>query len=103
MGEWVSIEHDRWWGARVRRVLEEEGLAARVTLHIVPNNLPFRWLLLLLLLLLLLWLLWSPPSCRQGIEDGTEDQFRSYISFARTLGKKFDLVLDDGRARVAVR
>ena len=45
----------------------------------------------------------SPPSCRQGIEDGTEDQFRSYISFARTLGKKFDLVLDDGRARVAVR
>ena len=45
MGEWVSIEHDRWWGARVRRVLEEEGLAARVTIHIVPNNLPFRWLL----------------------------------------------------------
>ena len=54
MGEWVSIEHDRWWGGRVRRVLEEEGLAARVTLHIVPNNLPFRWLLWLLLLLLLL-------------------------------------------------
>ena len=99
MGEWVSIEHDRWWGGRVRRVLEEEGLAARVNLHIVPNNLPFRWLLLLLLLLLLL----VTTSCRQGIEDGTEDQFRSYISFARTLGKKFDLVLDDGRARVAVR
>ena len=38
----MSIEHDRWWGARVRRVLEEEGLGARVTLHIVPNNLPFR-------------------------------------------------------------
>ena len=102
MGEWVSIEHDRWWGARVRRVLEEDGLGARVTLHIVPNNLPFRWLWLLLLLLLLSLLLVT-TSCRQGIEDGTEDQFRSYISFARTLGKKFDLVLDDGRARVAVR
>ena len=51
VGEWVSIEHDRWWGARVRRVLEKDGLGARVTLHIVPNNLPFRWLLLLLLLL----------------------------------------------------
>ena len=29
--------------------------------------------------------------------------FRSYIDSAKKLGQKFDLVIDDGRARVGVR
>ena len=70
VGEWVSIEHDRWWGARVRRVLEEDGLGARVTLHIVPNNLPFRWLWLLLLLLLLLLFTTSMQAGDRGRDGG---------------------------------
>ena len=35
--------------------------------------------------------------------DGDEDQFRSYINFAAQLNSTFDLVIDDGRARVPVR
>ena len=47
----------------------------------VPNDLPYR----------------------EGLEDGDEEQFKSYLNFPATLGQKYDLILDDGRARVAVR
>ena len=34
--------------------------------------------------------------------DGTEEQFKTYVSHSKKLNEKFDLVLDDGLARVAV-
>ena len=35
-------------------------------------------------------------------EDGTEEQFKTYVGFSKTLNETFDLVIDDGRARVPV-
>ena len=35
--------------------------------------------------------------------DGTEAQFKTYLTFPATLGQKYDLILDDGRARLEVR
>ena len=52
-----------------------------MTLYSVPNDLPYR----------------------DGLEDGDEEQFKSYLNFPATLGQKYDLILDDGRARVAGR
>ena len=36
-------------------------------------------------------------------QDGTEAQFKTYLTFPATLGQKYDLILDDGRARLEVR
>ena len=52
-----------------------------MTLYSVPNDLPYK----------------------DGLEDGDEDQFQSYLNFPATLNQKYDLILDDGRARLAVR
>ena len=57
-------------------------LDSKVKIHIVPNNKAY-------------------DQKRHG--DGDEDQFRSYIDFAAQLNTTFDLVIDDGRARVPVR
>ena len=57
-------------------------LDSKVSLYIVPNNKKY-------------------DQKRHG--DGDEDQFRSYINFAAQLNTTFDLVIDDGRARVPVR
>ena len=80
MREWVSIEHQAWWGTKMGEAVQQSGLGDRVTVHVVP-----------------------PDDPHYGLEDGTEQQFWSYINFAQSLNKKFDLVIDDGRARLAVR
>ena len=49
-------------------------------LYSVPNDLPWQW----------------------G-QEGTEAQFRTYIAFPASLGQKYDLIINDGRARLAVR
>ena len=53
--------------------------STEVSLYKVPNDLPYT------------------------TGDGTEAQFQSYLSFPATLGQKYDLILDDGRARLEVR
>ena len=78
--EWVSIEHQSWWGTKMGEAVQQSGLGDRVTVHVVP-----------------------PDDPNYGLEDGTGQQFWSYINFAQSLNKKFDLVIDDGRARLAVR
>ena len=98
--KWVSIEHDRcganplylelnesnwllrWWGQKVKSMIKEMKLESKVSVYIVPNNKKY-------------------DQKRHG--DGDEIQFRSYINFAAQLNTTFDLVLDDGRARVPVR
>ena len=63
-------------------MIKEMKLESKVSLYIVPNNKKY-------------------DQKRHG--DGDEIQFRSYINFAAQLNTTFDLVLDDGRARVPVR
>ena len=72
----------RWWGQKVKSQIKKMKLDSKVSLYIVPNNKKY-------------------DQKRHG--DGDEDQFRSYINFAAQLNTTFDLVIDDGRARVPVR
>ena len=72
----------RWWGVKVQSLIKEMMLDSKVSLHIVPNDKAY-------------------DQKRHG--DGDEDQFRSYINFASQLNSTFDLIIDDGRARVPVR
>ena len=72
----------RWWGVKVQSLIKEMMLDSKVSLHIVPNDKTY-------------------DQKRHG--DGDEDQFRSYINFASQLNSTFDLIIDDGRARVPVR
>ena len=49
--------------------------------------------------------IWSVPTdepYREGKGDGTERQFSRYINFPATLAQKYDLILNDGRARLEV-
>ena len=54
--------------------------STEVSVYTVPNDLPWKW----------------------G-EDGSEAQFQTYLSFPATLGGKYDLIMNDGRARLEVR
>ena len=63
-------------------MIKEMKLESKVSLYIVPNNKKY-------------------DQKRHG--DGDEDQFSSYINFASQLNSTFDLIIDDGRARVPVR
>jgi len=77
---WVSLEHDEDWGQRVQQLIDELSLEEKVHLYTVPNDLPWDW----------------------GKGDGSAEQFKSYLEFAGSLNQKFDLIIDDGRARVSV-
>ena len=54
--------------------------STEVSVYTVPNDLPWKW----------------------G-QEGTEAQFKTYITFPATLDQKYDLILDDGRARLEIR
>jgi FkbM family methyltransferase len=75
---WDSVEHDPEWGNSVSASLERRR-RGDVRLHIVPNNEPYR----------------------TGVDDGDYTTFRDYVDYPARLGKMFDLILVDGRARVA--
>ena len=62
---------------------------AEVTIYPVPNDLPYGGEGT------------KAQFNRDG--DGTEAQFKTYLTFPATLGQKYDLILDDGRARLEVR
>ena len=76
--KWVSIDHDEWWGQKVNKILLERGLESKAKVYTVPTDLPYK----------------------NG--DGTEEQFQSYINFPKKFEEKYDLIIDDGRARVPV-
>ena len=96
--KWVSIEHNGWymrrnsacfltfslrrWGEKVNEILMEQGLESKAKVFTVPNDLPY--------------------SNQKKDGDGTEATFHSYINFPKILKEKFDLIIDDGRARVPV-
>lgn len=74
--KWFSIEHDPEW-AEISDNLIKSSNATDIYLHHVPADEP-----------------WS------GLNDGTFDEFKSYILLPTSLDKKFKIVFVDGRARV---
>jgi predicted O-methyltransferase YrrM len=72
-GHWHSIEHDERWFRYIRGSLRDP-----THHHLVgPNRHP-----------------WTDAN-----NDGALEDLRDYVGFPRTLGKRFDLILIDGRAR----
>ena len=74
--EYYSIEHDQKWYEKIK-----SQVADNVILHFVTPNKPYR------------------GNMVKG-EDGTYAQFKDYVDVVHKIGKKFDLILIDGRARV---
>jgi len=75
---WTSMEHDSNWEPKVRNTLKKLPWGDRVTLYMVPRDMPSKSF------------------------EGNEEEYRSYIDKPASLGRKFDLIVDDGRARVGV-
>jgi len=83
--KWRCIEHVPEWGLKVKKFLELETHSDRVSVDVVEPSLPF-----------------TAINFGAGpVEDGSYEQFRSYIEYPATLGEKFNLIIDDGRARVS--
>ena len=77
---WVSIEHNPKWAKEVTKIMAQLPWDNKVTVHTVMPDSPFN----------------------EGMGEGTEQQFQSYINYPGTLGNRYDLIIDDGRARVPV-
>eukprot|EP01025_Chloroclados_australasicus_P008299 TRINITY_DN1290_c0_g3_i1.p4 TRINITY_DN1290_c0_g3~~TRINITY_DN1290_c0_g3_i1.p4 ORF type:complete len:255 (-),score=12.98 TRINITY_DN1290_c0_g3_i1:1831-2529(-) len=80
VGSYVSIEHDAIWYRKVRQMLAKTAGTRNISYNVAP----VKWD-------------WS-----QG--EGDEKSFRDYLDKIDELseGRKWDIVLDDGRARVEV-
>jgi glycosyltransferase involved in cell wall biosynthesis len=70
---WDTIEHDAVWASKIK----QQALKG-VDYHSVPTN-------------------WKASTPR----DGNYDEFKEYVEFPKTLNKQWDVILIDGRSRVA--
>jgi predicted O-methyltransferase YrrM len=75
---WLAIEHQAKWATRVRSELAREGVDGVSVVHVEANC-----------------------HYEEGVGDGTEEAFRDYVHHPASLGDEYDLMLVDGRARVA--
>jgi len=75
---WTSMEHDSNWEPKVKNTLKMLPWGDKVTHYLVQVDKP-----------------------SQSFE-GTEEEYRSYIDKPASLGRQYDLIIDDGRARVGV-
>ena len=72
---WNSIEHDLAWAKQVSQ---------KKIPNVVYHSVPVEWDI-------------SKWCC----SDGTYEEFKEYVEYPKSLNRKFDVVLVDGRARVA--
>ncbi|MCB9362072.1 class I SAM-dependent methyltransferase [Candidatus Woesearchaeota archaeon] len=70
-GEWHAIEHDKGWCK-----LLSKRLGPKAKVHHAAYNKSYK-------------------------SDGTYEDFKEYVDLPQTIAKEFDLILVDGRARVA--
>jgi len=75
---WTSMEHDSNWEPKVKNTLKMLPWGEKVTHYLVQVDMPSKSF------------------------EGTEEEYRSYIDKPASLGRQFDLIIDDGRARVGV-
>lgn len=83
VSSWTSIEHDPVWADKVVAILPSLPWGDKIKIYTKEPAFPYRGGANI------------PP-------DGNRSQFNDYIEFAATLGKTFDLIIDDGRARAEV-
>jgi len=74
--EIVSIEHQKKWFKKIKKIIFNNKIKNIFVYLIEPNEV-----------------------CKEGGDDGNLKQFQNYISFPLGEGK-FDIILIDGRARV---
>lgn len=71
---WLAVEHNREW----HKIVAEKNKNNSVEIkYVKPNN----------------------PKWKQSKNDGTLKDYKDYIEYPKTLKKKFDLIIIDGRAR----
>jgi len=75
---WTSMEHDSNWEPKVKNTLAKLPWGDKVTLYLVPRDMQSKSF------------------------EGNEQEYRSYIDKPASLNRKWDLIIDDGRARVGV-
>ena len=82
---YVSVEHDVEWGEKVRDIVKDP----RLSLNLIQPDQPLG--------------LKNPKRKEQIAWDARAEHepalMKSYVSFPRTLGLTFDMILVDGRAR----
>eukprot|EP01025_Chloroclados_australasicus_P016229 TRINITY_DN18062_c0_g1_i10.p8 TRINITY_DN18062_c0_g1~~TRINITY_DN18062_c0_g1_i10.p8 ORF type:complete len:170 (+),score=12.87 TRINITY_DN18062_c0_g1_i10:917-1426(+) len=80
VGSYVSIEHDAAWHAKVKQMIAQTPGERNISYNVSPVQ-------------------WS-----WGQGEGSEKDFKDYLDKIDVLskGRKWDVVLDDGRARVDV-
>jgi len=80
---WTCIEHVPNWGTKVQEFLKNEPHRDRVSVVVVE---PSKF--------------YNAKIPAGSNNDGTYEQFREYIEYPVSLGRRFGLIIDDGRARV---
>jgi len=75
---WTAMEHNNKWEPLVTKTLKMLPWGDRVTVYLVERDMPSQ------------------------SHEGIGEEYRSYIDKPVSLGRKFHLIIDDGRARVAV-
>ena len=81
VAEWWSLEHDTEWGAFTLWELARVPWGGRVHLEVIPPDFLTRAL---------------------RRRDGTGQEFSNYVERPASYDRQFDVIVDDGRARVAV-
>jgi len=82
--KWTCVEHVPSWGQFINKALKNESFSDKVSVNVIePSS------------------FYDAKIPAGSKNDGTYEQFREYIEFPASLGETFDVILDDGRARVA--
>jgi len=84
--KWVCIEHQDGWGQIIYKLMKDAAYRDIVSVNVIPPNNPDfsnTWPDIL-------------------YHDGDYEEFKDYVEFPASLNEKFDLIFDDGRARVPV-
>jgi len=83
VANWVCVEHDPHWSRIVEKQLSSQTFRGKVEVNVVEVNEEYL-----------------PIFDDNTWNDGIYQEFRDYIEYPASLNKKFDVIIDDGRARV---
>ena len=97
--EWWSIEHDKTWGELIRFEMDQVGHKDRIALEVVEPDSRYQRKI--------------GSNMKRTVNrngrfrlgknnDGTSEEFRSYIDRPSAYMRQFDVIINDCRARVAV-
>ena len=99
VAEWWAVEHDQRWGELIRQEIDRVDHKDRIALEVVEPDLPYHRKIGTNMM---------RTVNRNGrfkvgkYNDGTFKEFKSYITRPASYSRQFDIVINDGRARVGV-